>query len=150
MDQYKIGRFIAEKRKQKNMTQEALGEKVGVNNKTVSRWETGRYMPDLDTIPVLCEELGITVNELLCGEKLDENYKEQADENIMDVFAVNKSINKRKLLCDILTGAGAGIILGVVYAPDTTKKAICVGFGLALLCAGWFLRYKSDQAVIGR
>ena len=73
MDQYKIGRFIAEKRKQKNMTQEALGEKVCVTNKTVSRWETGRYMPDLDTIPVLCEELGITVNELLCGEKLDEN-----------------------------------------------------------------------------
>ena len=44
MDQYKIGRFIAEKRKQKNLTQEALGEKVGVTNKTVSRWETGRYM----------------------------------------------------------------------------------------------------------
>ena len=68
----------------------------------------------------------------------------------MDVFAVNKSINKRELLCDILTGAGAGVILGVVYAPDTTKKAICVGFGLALLCVGWLLRYKLDQAVIGR
>ena len=89
MDQYKIGRFIAEKRKQKNMTQEALGEKVGVTNKTVSRWETGRYMPDLDTIPVLCAELGITVNELLCAEHLDEDYKKQADENIMDVFTVN-------------------------------------------------------------
>ncbi len=150
MDQNKIGRFIAEKRKQKNMTQEELGEKIGVTNKTVSRGETGRYMPDPDTIPVLCDELGITVNELLCGEKLDENYKEQADENVMDVFAVNKSINKRKLLCDIMTGAGAGIILGVVYAPDTTKKAICVGFGLAPLCADWFLRYKLDQAVIGR
>ena len=60
----------------------------------------------------------------------------------MDVFAVNKSLNKRKLLCDILTGAGAGIILGVVYAPDTAKKAIYVGFGLALLCVGWFFRYK--------
>ena len=107
-------------------------------------------MPDLDTIPILCDKLGITVNELLCGEQLDKNYKEQADENIMDVLAVNKSINKRKLLCDSLTGLGAGIILGVVYAPDTTKKAICVGFGVALLCVGWFLRYKLDQAVIGR
>lgn len=68
----------------------------------------------------------------------------------MDVFAVNKNINKRKLLCDILTGAGAGIILGVVYAPDITKKTICVGFGLALLSTGWFLRYKLDQEVIGR
>jgi hypothetical protein len=68
----------------------------------------------------------------------------------MDVFAVNKNINRRKLLCDILTGVGAGIILGVVYAPDTTRKEIYVGFGLALLCAGWFLRYKPDQDVIGR
>ena len=75
MDQYKIGRFIAEKRKQKNMTQEALGEKVGVNNKIVSRWETGRYMPDLDTISVLCDELEISVNELLCVEQLDETTK---------------------------------------------------------------------------
>ncbi len=132
------------------MTQEAFGKKVGVTSKTVSRWETGRYMPDLDMIPVLCEELGITVNELLCGGKVGENYKEQADENIMDVFAVNKNINKRKLLCDILTGAGTGIILGVVYAPYTTKKAICFGFGLVLLCTSWFLRYKSNQAVIGR
>jgi len=150
MDQYKIGRFIAENRKQKNMTQEALGEKVGVTNKTVSRWETGRYMPDLDTIPLLCDEPGITVNELLCGKHLHDHYKEQADENIMDVFAVNKGINKRKLLCDIPTGAGAGIIPGVVYAPDTAKKAICAGFGLALLCAGRFRRHKLDQAVIGR
>ncbi len=150
MDQYKIGRFIAESRKQKNMTQEVLGEKVGVTNKTVSRWETGRYMPDLDTIPILCEELGITVNELLSGEQLNEKYKERADENIIDVFAVNRGINRRKLICDILTGAGIGIILGVVYGPDTTKKAICVGFGLALLCAGWFMRFKLDQAVIGR
>lgn len=150
MDQYKIGRFIAENRKQKNMTQEALGERVGVTNKTVSRWETGRCMPDLDTIPLLCDEPGITVNELLCGKHLHDHYKEQADENIMDVFAVNKGINKRKLLCDIPTGAGAGIIPGVVYAPDTAKKAICAGFGLALLCAGRFIRYKLDQAVIGR
>lgn len=99
-------------------------------------------MSDLDTIPMLCDELGITVNELLCVEQLDEN--------IMDVLAVNKSINKQKLLCDIHSGAGTGIILGVVYASDTTKKAICVGFGLALLCIGWFLRYNLDQSMIGR
>ena len=150
MDQYKISRFIAENRKQKNMTQAMLGEKVGVTNKTISRWETGKYMPDLDTIPVLCNALDISVNELLCGEHINENYDKQADENVMEVFAVNRGINRRKLLCDVLTGAGIGIILGVVYAPDTVKKAICVSFGLALLCAGWFMRFKLDQAVIGR
>jgi len=150
MNSLKTGNYIALKRKEAGITQKELAEKLMISDKAVSRWETGKYMPDLDTIPVLCDELGITVNELLCGKQLDEHYKEQADENLMDVFAANKSINKRKLLCDILAGAGAGIILGVVYAPDTTKKAICVGFGLALLCAGWLLRYKLDQAVIGR
>ncbi len=150
MDQYKIGRFIAERRKQQNMTQEALGDKVGVTNKTVSRWETGRYMPDLDTIPILCNELGITVNELLSGEKLSDNYNKQADNNIMDVFEINKSVRKQKRLGDILTGIGTGIILGVVYAPDTTKKAICVGAGLTLLCIGWFIQAKVDHVVIGR
>ena len=150
MNQIKIGRFIAENRKQKNLTQEELGEKLGVTNKTVSRWETGMYMPDLDTIQLLCDELDITVNELLSGERLGEDYKDKADENVMDVFAVNKSVNKQRLIYDILTGAGTGIILGVVYAPDSTKKAICVGFGMALLCIGWFLKSKLDRTVIGR
>ncbi len=150
MNQIKIGRFIAENRKQKNLTQEELGEKLGVTNKTVSRWETGMYMPDLDTIQLLCDELDITVNELLSGERLGEDYKDKADENVMDVFTVNKSVNKQRLIYDILTGAGTGIILGVVYAPDSTKKAICVGFGMALLCIGWFLKSKLDYTVIGR
>lgn len=150
MDQYKIGRFIAEKRKQKNMTQEMLGEKVGVTNKTVSRWETGRYMPDLDTIPALCSELGITVNELLSGEGLTDQYGKEADHNIMDVFEVNKNVRKQKRVGDILTGIGTGIILGVVYAPDSIRKAICVGAGLALLCTGWYIQAVADRTLIGR
>ena len=150
MNQEKIGSFIASCRKEQGFTQAKLAERLGITDRAVSKWENGKSLPDASIMLELCELLKITVNELLCGEKLDENYKEQADENIMDVFAVNKSINKRELLCDILTGAGAGVILGVVYAPDTTKKAICVGFGLALLCVGWLLRYKLDQAVIGR
>lgn len=150
MDQYKIGRFIAERRKDKKMTQEELGEKVGVTNKTISRWETGRYMPDLDTMPVLCNELGITVNELLSGEKLSDDYNKQADNNIMDVFEINKSVRQQKCLGDSLKGFGTGIILGVVYAPDTSKKAICVGVGLILLCIGWFIQNKVYRAVIGR
>lgn len=150
MDQYKIGRFIAENRKQKNMTQEMLGEKLGVTNKTVSRWETGKYMPDLDTIPVLCDELDISVNELLCGEHLKDDYNKQADDNIIDVFKVNKKIRKQKQVGDILTGIGTGIILGVVFAPDTVKKTVCVVIGLTFLCVGWFMRIKVERSVIGR
>ena len=150
MDQYKIGRFIAENRKQKNLTQEMLGEKLGVTNKTVSRWETGKYMPDLDTIPALCGELGITVNELLCGEHLHDDYQKQADENIMGVLAENKSIRKRKQWGDSLTGAGTGLIISVAYAPDNEKKIICFAVGLALLCLGLFIRIKVDREVFGR
>ena len=67
MDQIKIGKFIAELRKEKKLTQEQLAEKLGVTQKSVSRWETGRNMPDLSILQVLSAELGITVSELLDG-----------------------------------------------------------------------------------
>lgn len=150
MDQFKTGRFIAENRKQKNMTQEMLGEALGVTNKTVSRWETGKYMPDLDTIPVLCDTLGISVNELLSGERLRADDMAQADDNVMGVFAANKTVRRQKRFCDILTGVGTGAIIGVVYAPDNPQKAVCVAVGLTLLCVGWYLRSVVDRTVIGR
>ena len=70
MDQIKIGKFIAECRKNKNMTQAQLAEKVGVTDRAVSKWENGRSMPDSSIMLELCGELGITVNELLCGERI--------------------------------------------------------------------------------
>lgn len=71
MDQQKIGLFIASLRKEKNLTQAQLGERLGVTNKTVSRWERGNYLPDISLMPVLCHELAITINELLNGERLN-------------------------------------------------------------------------------
>ncbi len=70
MDQVKIGRFIAELRKSKNMTQQQLGDKLGVSFKTISKWETGRGMPELSTLKPLSDILEITINELLSGEKV--------------------------------------------------------------------------------
>ena len=76
MDQEKIGKFIAKLRKDKNMTQEQLVEKLGVNSKSISRWENGRNMPDLSLLIPLSNELGITVNDLLSGKKNDkEGYQ---------------------------------------------------------------------------
>ena len=72
MDQIKIGKFISELRKSKNMTQQQLAEKIGVSFKTVSKWETGRGMPELSTLKPLSDELGITINDLLNGEKIKE------------------------------------------------------------------------------
>lgn len=85
MNQEKIGTFISELRKEKSLTQEQLGEKLGVSQKSVSRWETGKNMPDISLLKPLSEELGITVSELIEGErKLDVN--KAADESLDQVI----------------------------------------------------------------
>ena len=70
MDQIKTGRFIASLRKEANLTQEELGIKLGVSNKTVSRWENGNYMPDIETLRLLSKEFSVSMEELLDGERL--------------------------------------------------------------------------------
>ena len=71
MNQEKIGKFILELRKEKNMTQQELADKIGVTDKAISKWENGRGMPDLSLMKPLCTALGITINDLLSGEKID-------------------------------------------------------------------------------
>lgn len=73
MNQIMIGSFLAKKRKEKNMTQATLAGQLGVSNKTISKWETGKCMPDYGVIEPLCKELGITVAELLDGEEVEDN-----------------------------------------------------------------------------
>ena len=70
MNQEKIGKFILELRKEKNMTQMDLADKIGVTDRAISKWENGKGMPDLSLIQPLCKELGITINDLLSGEKI--------------------------------------------------------------------------------
>ena len=90
MDQIKIGKFIAALRKEKGFTQEQLGEKLGVTNKTISRWENGNYMPDVEMLSLLSKEFGVTINEIITGERLaTEDFKKAADDNL--VTALNSS-----------------------------------------------------------
>ena len=83
MDQLKIGKFIAECRKQKNLTQMQLAEKLGITDKAVSKWERGVAMPDSSIMLMLCEILGINVNELLSGEKISMENTNQKNEQLM-------------------------------------------------------------------
>ena len=92
MDTKKIGAFIALNRKKKGYTQEQLAEKLGVTNKTISRWENGHYMPDLSLLEPLSKELDITLNELLAGEKIIKENKEKS----LDVLN-NKIITEANL-----------------------------------------------------
>lgn len=90
MDQIKIGKFIATLRKEKDLTQEQLGEKLGVTNKTISRWENGNYMPDIEMLSLLSKEFDVSINELISGERLlAEDFKKVADNNL--VMALNNS-----------------------------------------------------------
>lgn len=87
MDQVKIGKFIAALRKERGLTQEQLGERLGVTNKTVSRWETGSYMPPIDGFLELSRVLDISLNELLSGERLNtEQLRVKADENVLEAY----------------------------------------------------------------
>lgn len=87
MDYKKIGLFIAQERKAKNLTQEALAKKLYVSAKKISKWENGNGLPDTSILTNLCAILEITVNELLSGERLDDaDYKEKAENNIAVVF----------------------------------------------------------------
>lgn len=104
MDQDKIGKFIAKLRKDKNMKQEELAEKLGVNSKSVSRWETGKCMPDLSLFKPLCNEFEVTINELLSGEKLrKEIYQDKFEENILNTINYsNQKINQKNNILGVL------------------------------------------------
>ena len=87
MNQEKIGKFIAELRKEKGMTQLELANNLGITDRAISKWENGRGMPDLSLLTPLCEMLGVSINELLSGEILDnKNYQEKFEENIINTI----------------------------------------------------------------
>ena len=110
MNQLTTGKFIAPKRKEKIFTQEQLAEKLGVSNKTVSKWETGKSMPDYSVVKILCEELGVTVAELMDGEASEEkSVRTYDEEQIMDLLKRTQDLEKQKnLLYGILL-----IVMGI-------------------------------------
>lgn len=124
MDQIRIGKFIANMRKQKNMTQMNLAEQLGVSDKTVSKWETGKSLPDITYITRLCEALEINVNELLAGEKLsDHNYSEKAEETIMELMKKSEQGRKGVLIQTVMgiVVIGMAIIFMLVLVSGGLK-----------------------------
>ena len=104
MDQVKIGKFIAQKRKEHNLTQRELAELLGVGDKAVSKWECGRGMPDNEIMLPLCSVLEINVNELLSGESLSvNNYSEKAEGIIMTLIEEKEVLKKGNRMRNILS-----------------------------------------------
>ena len=118
MDQLKSGRFLAACRKEKDLTQRQLAEILHVSDKTVSKWETGKGLPEAQLMLPLCEALGISVNELLSGERLTETeYQRKAEENMVNLIEGQKG--RQGVGSGVKTGIGFGAALAMVLSYHT-------------------------------
>ena len=144
MDQLKIGKFIAEERKRKKYTQRDLADLLGISDKTVSKWERGNGFPEVSLLLPLCTELEITVNELLCGERLQEvDYKKKAEENMVNLVKEAQE-SKKKIMISVLVVlltlvATISILVVASYIPMSQWIRILlyvVGVGILALVIG--------------
>lgn len=141
MNQNKIGKFIAECRKGKNITQAQLAEQLGVTDRSVSNWETGKNMPDLSLFKPLCEILDITINELLSGEKLSkEEYQEKFEENIVNTidYSTNKLNKYKDFISLILVIFGLFISLSsiMIFPSESSWSSIYSVAGIIIFMIG--------------
>ena len=117
MNQTAIGSYIERKRKEQNLTQEQLAEKLGVSNKTISKWENGKCMPDYSIIEQLCKELSVTLSELMDGEDAaEDSVRVYDDEQILDLLRRTQELERQK---DILCGFVL-IVLGIASSALST------------------------------
>ena len=122
MNQIKIGKFIAECRKNSNLTQMQLAEKLNITDRAISKWENGKAMPDSSIMLDLCKELKISVNELLSGEMIDmKNYNKIAEENLFKLNESNEKKKKNILKSAIVIGLLIFIII-VIQLYSYTKQ----------------------------
>ena len=105
MDQIKIGKFISEKRKELGITQSELAEKLNITDRAISKWENGVCMPDVGTIPELCEILNITINDLFSGEVVDmKNSEKRLEENLLEMTKMKEEKDKQLLALEYVIG----------------------------------------------
>ena len=117
MNQEKIGKFIAECRKEQNYTQAVLAEKLGITDRAISKWENGKSMPDASIMLELCDLLKISVNELLTGEHIAmDNYKEKAEENLIELQEKKDKAQKSLLRTELVWLAIAILLVPVHFA----------------------------------
>ena len=125
MNQEKIGKFIASCRKMQNLTQEELANKLGITSKAVSKWECGKSLPDVSIMLELCKILNITVNDLLCGEKVKEKeYQEKFEENIVNTIDYsNRKVKRIKSIClfIVIFISSILLILFVLFGIDIIR-----------------------------
>lgn len=143
MNQAAIGSYIAKKRREKNLTQEQLAETLGVSNKTISKWENGKCMPDYSTIEQLCKELSVTLSELMDGEDAaEDSVRVYDDEQILDLLRRTQELERQKgVLCGfvlIVLGIASSALSKTTGGTDVQDflSGILMGLSVAEILAG--------------
>lgn len=114
MDQVRIGKFIAQRRRDVGLTQMQLAEKLDITDRAVSKWETGRSLPDSAIMLELCDVLKITVNDLLCGEVVTmENYNKELENNLLEMVKEKEQADRRLLKMEVLIGILSCVVMFV-------------------------------------
>ena len=155
MDQIVIGKFIASERKRKGYTQRQLADILEISDKTISKWERGNGFPDVSLLLPLCNELDITVNELLCGERVsEEDYQKKAEENMVSMIKEREE-NKKKVICTTITGLIATvafitlILVVCVYTEVMTLpvKIVLVCIACGIFVPGLIVAMEGDRTI---
>lgn len=152
MDQVKIGRFVAECRKAKGLTQARLAEALGITDRAVSKWETGKSMPDASLMLPLCDILGISINELLSGERIEmENYNRIAEENLVELKRQQEEHVKLLLTLEYVIGFSCSItfIVLIFVAAYLVKQplwqGLLIAFAIAEFAVGMHFGMKLER-----
>lgn len=143
MNQVKIGKFIASKRKEQGLTQLQLAEKLGITDRAISKWETGKSLPDASLMPELCKLLKITINDLLCGEVVSvENYNEKAEKALLEMVKKEEMQNKKLMMYENVIGFGSTlsfliqVLVAVFFVKNTTAQILLFILAFAFLIIG--------------
>lgn len=145
MNPVTTGRFITQKRKEKNLTQEQLAEKIGVSNKTISKWETGKCMPDYSIIELLCEELNTTLAELIRGEEDEKSIQTYDNAQMIEMMKEIEHLKNTKLLIIgyiLIIMGGVMLALSRMFTGTDIQEFLSgfmLGLSIAEMLSGIFL-----------
>ena len=152
MNQEKIGKFIAECRKKKNLTQEKLAEQLNISDRAVSKWERGLNLPDASLMLELSRIFDISVNELLNGEIIEKDkYMEKAEEKLLELQVRNNEYAKRLLFLEYIVGFGASItFMTLIFVAsfikmDTWLVVLLISLGIIIFMIGMVCSLKIEQ-----
>lgn len=152
MDQIKIGKFISSKRREKNITQSELAEKLNITDRAISKWENGVCLPDASNMPDLCKILDISINDLFSGEVVDmEDNEKKLEENLLEMTMLKEQRDKELLSMEIFIGVIVTailltcIIIASFVSMETWLRIIIICIGIIPFAVGILYAIRIEQ-----